>query len=62
MTDKLNNSKNLVQQSSRPLEKALYAFIYFLSASVLLLVLYFIVYILSKGLPHISWSFFDYST
>ena len=41
----------------RPLEKLMYALIYFFSIAILAMVVYFIVYILWNGLPMLTWSF-----
>ena len=57
MTAKLSNDVQITDRKKRPLEKIVYGFIYMISASVLAMVIYFIVYILYKGFPLISWSF-----
>lgn len=55
--DKLSNDVKITDRKKRPLEKSLYALIFLLSGVVLAMVIYFIAYILVKGLPQISFSF-----
>jgi len=57
LIDKLTNDIAITTLKKRPLEKLLYCTILLFSSFVFLLVIYFIVYILIKGLPAISWEF-----
>lgn len=57
MADKLANDILITQKKKRTGEKAVYALIILLSVAVLLMVVYFIAYILIKGIPSVSWTF-----
>ena len=57
MTNELTNDIAITAKKRRPLEKLLYFTIIFFSGCVFLLVIYFIIFILVKGIPAISWSF-----
>lgn len=57
MTAKLSNDLSITVKKNRPLEKLLYGLIILVSLGVLLMVIYFIGYILTKGIPAISWQF-----
>lgn len=57
MSNKLTNDIKITDRKKRPLEKLAYLIIFFLSACVLALVVYFVGYILVKGLPAITVSF-----
>lgn len=53
----LSNNRKITDRKKRPFEKLFYFIIYLLSACVLALVVYFILVILKKGLPAVTWSF-----
>ena len=57
MENKLSNDIGITDKKRRPLEKLLYFAIYLISGGVLLLAVYFIAIILTRGLPRISWEF-----
>ncbi len=48
---------SIMDKKRRPKEKLLYALIYLFSIAILAMVVYFIGYILWKGLPMLKWSF-----
>ena len=48
---------SIMAKRRRPKEKLLYALIYLFSIAILAMVIYFIAYILWKGLPMLKWSF-----
>jgi phosphate transport system permease protein len=57
LNDKLSNEYKLTDKRHRPLDVMLYLLIWLFSLGIILLVIYFIVYILYKGLPIINISF-----
>ena len=57
MTNELTNDIEITAKKKRPLEKLLFLTIIFFSACVFSLVIYFIAFILFKGIPAVSWSF-----
>lgn len=48
---------SLMKKKKRPMDILLYGLIYFFSAAILAMVLYFIIYILWQGLPMLTWDF-----
>ena len=48
---------SIMDKKRRPKEKLMYALIYLFSIAILAMVVYFICYILWKGLPMLKWSF-----
>ena len=57
MSDNLSNDKKITDKKKRPFENLFYGVIFTVSGCVLALVAYFIVIILTKGLPAITWEF-----
>lgn len=57
MVDSLSNNKKITDRKKRPIEKLFYSAIFFISGCVLLLAIYFIAIILTRGLPAVTWSF-----
>ncbi len=53
----MNTVTSIQVKKHRPLEKLLYGLICFFSIAILAMVVYFIVYILWKGLPTLTWDF-----
>ena len=48
---------SLMKNKKRPMDILLYGLIYFFSAAILAMVVYFIIYILWQGLPMLTWEF-----
>jgi phosphate transport system permease protein len=57
MLEGLSNSGRITGRKKRPLEKLFYAAIYLLSACIVAVVVYFVLVILVRGLPAVTWSF-----
>ena len=57
LINELTNDIAITAKKSRPFEKLLYFAIIFLTACVFALVIYFIGFILVKGIPSVTWSF-----
>lgn len=57
MNDKLSNDYKLTDKRHRPFDVLLYLLVSLFSLGIIILVIYFIVYILYKGLPAINISF-----
>jgi len=61
MVAELSNSRAITERVRRPFEKIVYGVIYLMSAAVLTMVIYFIVVILMRGVPSVTWPFLSTS-
>ncbi|MCL2014495.1 MAG: phosphate ABC transporter permease PstA [Oscillospiraceae bacterium] len=57
MVDALSNNRKITDRKKRSFEKAFYTVIFLVSGCVLTLVIFFILVILIRGIPAVTWSF-----